>query len=250
MIVPSFLLFALSLFTATDAPRIIPIKYVGLTYGYEVTGSYIPREQIMSTVLGDVRLEFAHRTSGHTFNVSTIDYPIAADQLDVVTIEGDEAMEVVDFSTEPVVLHYLPPENSVWLNVCCPYRWYFKDVTFDGKRELLLPTFDKSYRSPIYYEVHRFTGPSRLPKRVTMAPFEALEELAELLPDEQQLAIHYTAGYCTGTVDYYTRQADGRFVRTKQVVRSRYDVEGLCLESTYRIVDDSPVLIGLDTLRN
>ena len=203
----------------------IHIDYAERIEGYTVSADVFLTPGYKFDNSGSVELHFTKGASSIDLRVDDILLP---DYLDPDT-------NYVDGQT--VIRHYSPPPAADTLS--CDHPFFFYDVDFDGKKEILVASPWGGPRGNRAYFAFEDTG-----KRLEDEPLDRLDSDSRFSAREKSITQNYSYGMILGDVILkYTRQFDGSF-RVADSTHIVYPTENECyIRYHYRRKGDKMVLV-------
>ena len=172
------------------APEVKEAKSVILTYnapieGFEVTAYWRPHEKMAGYVIGPAIIEFRHKDPDKTFSVTNNRFGLPD------TAEWTKTATFVDgyfskTSQSRVLLDYVGPKITDHLPST---SFFFVDLDFDGKKELVMTEIANGQRFRNTYRVYQ---PDCLSRRIDeiacRVPFASLDSASRI--DFKNRTIH------------------------------------------------------------
>lgn len=126
---------------------------------------------------------------------------------------------------DTITLDYNPSEGETGFYHYAPFQ--FRDVDFDGTKELLINNWESGQRGCNIYDVYKIKG-NRL-ELLQIPPFDRIDDLTEIDSSNKTIIINYTGGASSWTKEYYQLKSKGIFELTKKEELGGYS---LTIETT------------------
>lgn len=115
--------------------------------------------------------------------------------------------------------------------------FYFKDINFDNKKELLIKEAGLGQRGVNAIKVYEYSFGMHSDyadfwDKINYEPFNSLDDMSNIDLENKKIEIYASNGVCAGTYDEYIY--NNRWIYSKRIIEKEIDFE--CYNYTYRVV--------------
>jgi len=196
--------------------KAIYIKYRQTVNGYNAEVIFMPEEMIYDKITGPATLTFTHQKTGKKIKVNSLYFAVPSKSF-------PDFEEMESFAQgQTCYLDYGLPEDADEFITAHPLYYgelpfFFADVNFDGKQELLLTRFGQGQRGCSSYIVFSFTPDGTLEDFLAcLAPFNRLDDFATIDRENRQIIIQNSNGADDSFEEVYKPDDNGKFHLTEK----------------------------------
>jgi hypothetical protein len=240
-----------------DGTKTIHLKFTNIIDGqYAVDVLWMPDDGLAPQLVGPAVINFV-KNRGHSFSVSAEAFHIPSDILNEFGLlkydnSGDYHTLPVDLSKVHSI-EYGSDEGSIFNN---PYHLYydkpivgivpffFEDIDFDNKDELILINTRAGQRWVDSYTIYKATYKGgNIYSLATDEPFNMLDQKTTFNKENRTIDVFSSGGACGSTNEKF-QLINGKYASVEFVewVSVENDEKIACIESIYTVINDKRIL--------
>jgi hypothetical protein len=180
--------------SAEDYGKTVRIKYNQQVNGYNVEVFFTPEEMIYDKITGPATLMFTHQKTGKKRQINSLYFAVPSKKF-------PDFEDIESFAQgQTCYLDYGLPEGTDEFIADHPLYYgelpfFFADVNFDGKQELVLTRFGQGQRGCSNYIVFSITPDGAFDDLLaSQTPFNRLDDFANIDRENRQIVIHNSNG--------------------------------------------------------
>lgn len=182
--------------------KTVHISFSNSVEGYRVNAIWKPEKLRYNHVIGPAIIEFNNEEYGTSFSIANGHFSILKDLLPFTY----EDYEIKAINRKDIVLSY--PQNLQFNKDdfgTTQVPFFFMDVDFDGKKELLISEVDNGQRGVATFKVYKLDmgEPNDLYGIAESVPLTLLDEMSEMDRNKKNITIHYSSGACGSWEEVY-----------------------------------------------
>ena len=199
------------LFDVEDYARNIHIKCNQPVNGYNVEVFFIPENMIYDKITGPAKLVFINQKTGKKQQIISLYFAVPSK-----IFPDFEDLDSFAHGQTCNLDYGLPNDTDEWIAAHPLYYgalpFFFADVNFDGKQELLLTQFGQGQRGCSTYIVFSITPDGAFDDLLaSQAPFDRLDDFSEIDRENRQIIIPYHNGASDSYSEIYKPDTNGKF---------------------------------------
>jgi hypothetical protein len=228
--------------------KIFTISYSNKIEGYSVDVMWKPVKVSYDHVIGPAIIEFKNIKDGNIFYISNDNFSVLKNKLEFTYSQDGTGVEKLNKGH--AVFRYDEPSLTTGESFGqTDEPFFFQDLDFDNKKELILSEVDNGQRGVATFKVYKIDSDgfiSRLDE-----PFKSLDQLSKIDIKNKQIIIHGSGGYCTGFDEVYKlKESKDEYEPNKYILETILERQAemennqsKCFETKYRVIDMPKELI-------
>ena len=240
-----------------DGTKTIHLKFTDIINDkYNVNIVWMPRDGEGPRLVGPAIITFS-KDSGYVFSVTADNFHLPFDELKesgILKFDNDGQAVKVDLSKVYSFEYSSDSFNKVSLmNNTHKYEasgsreqvpFFFEDVDFDGKDELVMVSFNSGqrwYNEYIVYKSNYKYG--NMYNLVNTEPLSIIDQLSTFNKQNRTIDVFSSGGACTNSNEKF-KLIDGKYIAIELTEWDYYVRDGVsvCEESIYTVIDDKRIL--------
>jgi len=214
--------------------NIVTVEFNSTINGYKVKAYWKPDKVIRmgnSYVTGPAILEFTKIKNNSTFTLTNNHFGLK--NINLPFIFNSDSTKIQGLKQKHIKLTYQKDGT-----------FFFKDVNFDNKPELIISEFGKGQRGLSQWRVYEMDDYIDI-YCLDSAPYNMLDDSSDFNYDNQTITINNFGGACGSTYDTYKYNSSDHKCVLIQSSREEYDGStDKCITQTFEIIPQSEQLIS------
>ena len=211
-----------------DRNNSIDVNYTNIINGMKVSVIWEPRDNPGSSILGEAIIKFTNVEDGKSFTIYNSNFGLSKDSVKELNIEWDDESGRLKFDKKPISLKYLAP--PLFEDDLGDAPFFFFDVDFDGRDELIIEGRHQGQRSMSIFKVYVLKGKSLASEDEQITdnePYLQLDARSSIDVKNKTINIYGSSGACNNYGKTY------RFLPSKNdTEKGRYILEEYSLRET------------------
>lgn len=240
-----------------NAPEVndntIKIEYSNLINRCQVKAIWKPMKIDRDYAIGPSIVEFTDIKNGSKYHVTFDYYSVMKDRLKISY--NEDSTVVLGFLDKNLVLEYISEKEFG----ATDEPFFFYDVDFDNKKELVFIENYVAQRSTPYYYIYKFQEEeseddwaiylmgrhSTELYEMQGAPFPVIDGLTEFDPINKKIIVRHSCGWCSCGYDEYKLNTNKSKSENKFILdlMTRYELDEtsqICYEFIYQVINNNP----------
>ena len=191
----------------------VHIKYNQPVNGYNAEVFFMPEEMRYDKITGPASLRFTHQKTGKKRQVHSLYFAVPAKMLPEFEDKGYLTQK------QTFSLDYGLSGNADETTAAHPLYdgelpFFFADVNFDGKQELLLTQFGQGQRGCSSYIVFSITPDGAFDDHLaSQTPFDQLDDFSTIDSENKQITIPHHNGADNSFEEVYKQDENGKWIK-------------------------------------
>ena len=235
-------------------PKVVTIEYTNEVSGFFVKVIWKPNNVHFEHTTGPAIIEFYNIKDSTTFTLTNNNFGVLSSKLPFSYSEvGDE---IISINQNDIKLVYDINNlfDSQGFFRITNETFFFQDLDFDNKNELILGELDQGQRGVATFKAYKIYSSSEMIPDIynitNEEPFKSLDEMSEVDHLNKRIIINGSGGWCAESSYIYKLRSipndfDGNnFILETIIQRERDDNLNKCFELKYRVISQSKQLIS------
>jgi len=237
-------------------PDVSEQRYVHITYaqavnGYQVSVDWMPLTEYYWSLVGPAILSFEQ--GDKSFTVTNNYFALPLTWIDVIMDSNGMVSKVLEPRLQ---LNYRVPPGKEPALIAFEEPFFFLDLNFDNKMELICALTGQAQRGGRQFEVYVFDDWGNFEPacyQITREePYNQLDDFSELDRKKKEIHLYGSGGLCSNT--YYTYSFEDSpyqygYRLTSVIREERDDARGKCFEHTYSVTAQKETLVSTKELK-
>lgn len=226
---------------------IIQIDFSNAVNGYQIKAFWKPVKTNINHVIGPAIIEFYNTKDSTSFSITNNNFSILKNKLSFTY--SDNEQEIIALNNTSITLSYnernlKSEENFGTTNE----PFFFQDLDFDNKEELILAEVGNGQRSGTSFKVYHLYEEDAL-ESTNHEPFASLDEFSKVDHKRKEIIIYGSGGYCYNSYLIYkllpiNNYNQNEFVLDTIVEEERDDNQNKCYELVFKVINQRKQLIS------
>lgn len=184
--------------------KIIVLNYKNSINGYSVKAYWLPKEIRYSRVVGPAIIEFTNEKDTTVFSLTNNYFFLERNQIKMEYASADST-SIKSIASDTLSLVYRTKKaTSTDGFVTAEEPFFFSDVNFDTKKELILVQNEQAQRFRDKYEAYDLDGGE--PSLLNYEPFVSLDAATKIDFARKIVVINNSSGACSSSEEIYKLQ--------------------------------------------
>lgn len=232
--------------------RTVNIEFINKINGYSVKAIWKPTKISHEHIVGPAIIEFYNSTNNTSFDISNNNFSIKKSSLPLNNLENES--QIVNLNKELVTLFY--DENNLKFDEgfgTTNEPFFFIDIDFDMKKELVLSEVDNGQRGYTTYKIYKIENGDLRPELYNITykePYISFDDMSKIDFEKKTITIYKSGGACFNSYEIYKLQihkddyGDNLLLLETIIDQERDDNLQKCFELTYKVVNQTKQLIS------
>jgi hypothetical protein len=179
-----------------DRNNSIDVNYTNIINGMKVSAIWQPRDNQGLSILGEAIIKFANVEDGKSFTIYNSNFGLSKDSVKELNVEFDDNSRI-KFDKKNITLKYVAP--PLFEDDLGDAPFFFFDIDFDGKDELIVEGRHQGQRSMSIFKVYVLKGKSLASedKQITDdEPYLELDARSSIDVKSRTINIYGSNGVC------------------------------------------------------
>ena len=180
-----------------DRNNSIDVNYTNIINGMKVSVIWQPRNNPGSSILGEAIIKFTNVEDGKSFTIYNSNFGLSKDSVKELNIEWDDENSRIKFDKKNITLKYVPP--PLFEDDLGDSPFFFFDLDFDGKNELIVEGRHQGQRSMSIFKVYVLKGKSLASENEQITddePYLQLDARSSIDVKNKTINIYGSSGAC------------------------------------------------------
>jgi len=243
-----------------DENNNITLNYLNEIEGRQVRVYWKPIEIRYNYVIGPAIIEFYNVKDSTSFTLTSNHFSILKSDLHFTYDE--DSLEIKSFNNHSLSVPYKNAflHSKSWNFESINEPFFFADIDFDQKKELLIIEADQGQRGTVIYKAYSFDNPNISnefePSEMDMEPFRSLDGYSVIDYNNKSIIINNSGGACSSSQDIYKLQTAKNedahpLLALSSTIESQLDeVTGKCYELKYKVINNQKHLVSKREVKN
>ena len=227
---------------AKSENKIFTISYSNKIEGYSVDVMWRPVKVSYEHVIGPAIIEFKNIKDGNVFYISNDNFSVLKNKLEFTYSQDGTSVEKLN--KDYAVFRYDEPNLKMGESFGeTDEPFFFQDLDFDNKKELILVEVDNGQRGVATFNVYRVDSDGFISR--FDEPFKSLDQLSRIDIKNKQIIVHGSGGYCTGFDEFYKlKESKDEYEPNKYILETILERQtemennqSNCFETKYKVID-------------
>ena len=236
-----------------NGKNIVNIHFDNSIQGFNVDIVWMPNEIHYGFITGPAILYFNNLLDSSSFTIVNNNFGLKKDRLNIVY--NKDSTKIIKIVSKTISLTYSTPiinTNGSFGSKSEPF--FFYDINFDEKLELIVPEFYCGQRGVTSFKAYQLDGrghyKTELYQITNKDPYRHLDEYSSIDEQNKQIIIYGSGGSCFSTKDFYqvlpsaSKYDVPKFIHAASIEYNRDDILNKCFELKFEIVEKSKILIS------
>ncbi len=243
-------------FFKPHTPDVNEQRYVHITYaqavnGYQVSVDWMPLTEYYGSLVGPAILSFEQ--GDKSFTVTNNYFALPLTWIDVIMDSNGMVSRVLEPGLQ---LNYRVPPGKEPALIAFEEPFFFLDLNFDNKMELICALTGQAQRGGRQFEVYDFDdwgNISDASSQITHEePYDQLDDFSDLDRKKKEIHLYGSGGMCSNSYETYSL-VEGPYqnaYQLTQVIREeRDDARSKCFAHTYSVTPQKETLVSTKELK-
>lgn len=243
--------------TKSTDQQVIHISFENEIEGYTVTAIWKPTKVFYNHVVGPAIIEFKNKKDSTTFSITNNNFSLLKSKLSFTY--SIDSLEIESLNQDFVSLIYDDTNLGSEENFGTTNEpFFFQDLNFDGKKELLITEVRNGQRSVASFKAYSFEYGELAHEMydITNAePYRYLDELSKIDDVAKTITIYGSGGLCSNNAEIYklkvstTPYERNIYILDYIIEEVRKDELNQCLEYLYKVDQSSKRLVSVREIK-
>ena len=221
--------------------NLVRFEYLNSIHGYKIEAYWTPSKVSYQHIVGAAIIDFYNIEDSTSFTLTTNNFSVLKDRLAFRYNSDSTQIEELKSTVQLTYKKDVTATSKGFGTSREPF--FFKDIDFDNKDELLIAEVANGQRGTTSYKVYKLEYGDVTPELYQITneePYKSLDEISQVDYSNKRIMIYSSNGACAGIYSYYKRTAKDDYsdnpFSLEYVVEEQSDNESdKCYEATYVI---------------